>query len=335
MNGRAWLLSLLFSLILLPLSIDSRAASLEKIKFPYSPIAWNSLPWWMAKDAGFFEKQGLDVDMYYEGASSAIVQAMLAGEANFAGLAGPAVVANVINGGDVIQVAAVVKTFTIPMYSQSAIKEVSQLKGQKVGVSRFGSISHIAALNILQRAGVTGVTIIQTGGIPESTAALMSGNVAAAMVPPPQSVMLREKGFRELVSVKQFREWNIPVVENGIAARRSYADKNPNVVKGFIRAAFEGIRRIYDNKESTMKILAKYTKLTDEKLLDESYRFSLEALSKDGAMPAEAFAALVDQMVSQKSIDTGAAKKLPLSAYYDNRYVDELEKEGFFKKLWQ
>src|SRR5437660_9719472 len=101
------------------------AATLEKIKFPYSPIAWNSLPWWMAKDGGFFEKNGLDVDMYFEGASSVIVQVMIAGEANLAGLAGPAVVSNVANGGDVIQVAAVVKTFTIPMYSQSSIKEVA------------------------------------------------------------------------------------------------------------------------------------------------------------------------------------------------------------------
>ena len=310
-------------------------ATLEKIRFPYSPIAWNSLPWWMAKEARFFEKYGLDVEMNFEGASSVIVQAMLAGEANFAGLAGPAVVSNVVNGGDVIQVAAVVKTFTIPMYSQPLINEVAQLKGQKVGVSRFNSISHIAALNIFQRAGVTGATIIQTGGIPESAAALMSGNVAAAMVPPPQSVMLREKGFRELIGVKQFREWNIPVVENGVASRRSYAEKNPDVVKRFIRAAFEGIRQIYNNKELTMKTLAKYTKITDQKLLDESYRFSVEALSKDAFMPAEAFNALVEQMVSQKSIDAAAAKKIPVSAYFDNRYVDELEKEGFFKKLWQ
>ncbi len=310
-------------------------ATLEKIRFPYSPIAWNSLPWWMAKEARFFEKYGLDVEMNFEGASSVIVQAMLAGEANFAGLAGPAVVSNVVNGGDVIQVAAVVKTFTIPMYSQPSINEVAQLKGQKVGVSRFNSISHIAALNIFQRAGVTGATIIQTGGIPESAAALMSGNVAAAMVPPPQNVMLREKGFRELVGVKQFREWNIPVVENGVASRRSYAEKNPDVVKRFIRAAFEGIRQIYNNKELTMKTLAKYTKITDQKLVDESYRFSVEALSKDAFMPAEAFNALVEQMVSQKSIDAAAAKKNPVSAYFDNRYVDELEKEGFFKKLWQ
>jgi ABC-type nitrate/sulfonate/bicarbonate transport system substrate-binding protein len=313
----------------------SAGSAPDKIKFPYSPMSWNSLPWWVAKDAGHFDKNSLDVDFFYEGASSAIVQAMLAGEANFAGLAGPSVVTNVLAGGDVIQIAAIVKTFTIPMYSQPSIKEVAQLKGQKVAVSRFGSISHIAAQNIFQKAGITGVTVVQSGGTPESAAMLMSGNVVAAMVPPPQSLMLKEKGFRELVSVKQFREWNIPVVENGVAARRSFIDKNPNVAKRFVRAAFEGIQTIYTNKEQAIKSLAKYTKVNDEKILDESYRFSVEALSKEGMMPQEAFAALVEQLVSQKSIDEAASKKLPLTAYFDNRFVIELEKEGFFKKLWQ
>jgi ABC-type nitrate/sulfonate/bicarbonate transport system substrate-binding protein len=289
----------------------------------------------MAKDGGHFEKNGLDVELFYEGASSAIVQAMLAGEANFAGLAGPSVVSNVLSGGDVIQIAAVVKTFTVPMYSQASIKEVAQLKGQKVAVSRFGSISHIAAQNIFQRAGVSGVTVLQSGGTPESAAMLMSGTVAAAMVPPPQSLMLKEKGYRELVGVKQFREWNIPVVENGVAARRSFVDKNPSVAKRFIRAAFEAIQTIYTNKELAIKTLAKYTKVNDDKILEESYRFSVEALSKEGFMPPEAFSALVEQLVSQKSIDEAASKKLPVTAYFDNRFVNELEKEGFFKKLWQ
>ena len=322
-------------LSLIALNEARAGAAPDKIKFPYSPISWNSLPWWMAKDAGHFERNGLDVDLFYEGASSAIVQAMLAGEANFAGLAGPSIVSNVLGGGDVIQIAAVVKTFTVPMYAQASIKEVAQLKGQKVAVSRFGSISHIAALNIFQKAGVTGATIIQSGGTPESAAALMSGAVAAAMVPPPQSLMLRDKGFRELVGVKQFREWNIPVVENGVAARRSFIDKNPNVAKRFVRAAFEGIRTIYVDKEQTLKVLAKYTKVNDDKILDESYRFSVEALSKEGFMPPEAFTALLEQMIGQKSIDEAASKKLPITAYFDNRFVNELEKEGFFKKLWQ
>ena len=55
--------------------------------------------------------------MPYEGASSAIIQDMLSGQANLAVVAGPAVIGNVLKGGDVIQVAAVIKTFDIPMYS--------------------------------------------------------------------------------------------------------------------------------------------------------------------------------------------------------------------------
>ena len=64
------------------------------------------------------------------------------------------------------------------------------------------------------------------------------------------------------------------------------------------------------------------------------YRFSIDALSKEGFMPPEAFTALVEQLTSQKSIDEAASKKVPVTAYFDNRYVNELEKEGFFKKLW-
>jgi NitT/TauT family transport system substrate-binding protein len=335
MHRLIWLATAIWIITLFTFGKAEAGAAADKIKFPYSPISWNSLPWWMAKDAGHFDRNGLDVDLFYEGASSVIVQAMLAGDAQFAGIAGPAIVSNVLSGGDVIQIAAVVKTFTIPMFSQPQIKEVAQLKGQKIAVSRFGSISDIAARNIFQKFNLTGVTVLQSGGTPESAAMLMSGTVAAAMVPAPQSMMLRDKGFRELVGVKQFREWNIPVVENGVAARRSFIDKNPSVAKRFIRAAFEGIQTIYTNKELAIKTLAKYTKMNDEKILEESYRFSVDALSKEGFMPTEAFSALVEQLVGQKQIDEAVSKKTPVTAYFDNRYVNELEKEGFFKKLWQ
>src|SRR5258706_9004565 len=237
-------------------------AAPDKIKFPYSPMSWNSLPWWMAKDAGHFEKNGLDVDLFYEGASSVIVQAMLAGDAQFAGIAGPAIISNVLSGGDVIQIAAVVKTFTIPMYSQPQIKEVAQLKGQKIAVSRFGSISDITARNIFQKFAVTGTTVLQSGGTPESAAMLMSGAVAAAMVPAPQSIMLREKGYRELVGVKQFREWNIPVVENGVAARRSFIYKKSRVAQQFFPSAFERGPSIFTNKKMAHKTLAQYNQIT-------------------------------------------------------------------------
>src|SRR5262250_453582 len=123
--------------------------SADKVRLPYSPVGWESLPWYVGKEGGYYEKYGFDVDMFFQGASSEIIQAMLAGDANFAGIAGPAIISNVIGGGDVIQVAALVKNFTIPLYSQPSIKTLNDLKGQKVGVSRFGAVTHITALSVL------------------------------------------------------------------------------------------------------------------------------------------------------------------------------------------
>ena len=139
---------------------------LEKVRFPYATIGWQSLPFWMAKEAKLYEKHGLEVDMLFEAAGPLLVQAMLAGQSNIAGLAGPAIISNVLKGGDIIQLAAIVKTFTIPMYVQPKITELAQLRGQKIGVTRFGTVTHLTAQAILQNARISDVTIIQTGGIP-------------------------------------------------------------------------------------------------------------------------------------------------------------------------
>ncbi len=244
----------------------------DKVKLPYSPIGWESLPWYVGKEGGYYEKYGVDADLFFQGASSEIIQAMLAGDAQFAGIGGPAILSNVIAGGDVIQIAALVKTFTIPLYSQPSIKTLADLKGQKVGVSRFGSVTHITALSVLQRAGLLkDVTIVQTGGVSESAAAIMSGAVAAATVLPPQSLMLKDKGFRELVGLKELRDLNIPFVENGLAVRRSFANKNPDLVKRFLRASLEGLKRVFDDKSFSMKVLGQYTKTADPKVLEDSY----------------------------------------------------------------
>jgi len=105
----------------------------------------------VAYEARLFEKHGLEVDPAFAGASSLIVQSMLAGEADLAGMAGPAVISNVLKGGDVIQVAALVKSFSVPLYVQPAITQVSQLSGKRVGVTRFGSVSHFTAKAILDQ----------------------------------------------------------------------------------------------------------------------------------------------------------------------------------------
>jgi NitT/TauT family transport system substrate-binding protein len=332
------LLAFCFALAL-PISIAVQATTaaekLDKVRFTYAPLSASGFLWFIAKDAGLFEKNRLDVDMYFEGASPIMVQSILAGENQLAGMGGPAVVTNVLQGGDVIQVAAITHTFTTPMYVHPSITELKQLRGKKIGVSRLGAVSHLTADSILRRARVGDVTIIQTGGIPESMAALMSGNVDGAMVNPPNNILLRDKGFREIVGPKQLKEMNLRFVENGVVAKRAYAEKNPDMVKRFIKALAEALKKMHDDKEFAMKSLGKYTKVNDNKMLEESYRFGIDSFFKDFKTPVEGIRLMVDQLASSRMIDPALAQKTPLTAYYENRYVEELEREGFFKKLWQ
>ena len=328
-------LALSFIMALNASHIAAAAEKLDKVRFTYAPLSASGFLWFIAKEAGLFEKNRLDVDMYFEGASPIMVQSILAGENQLAGGLGPTVVTNVLQGGDVIPVACITHTFTTPMYVQPSITSLQQLRGKKVGVSRIGAVSHLTADSILRRARVSDVTIIQTGGIPESMAAIMSGNVDGAMVNPPNNIILREKGFREIVGAKQLKEMNLRFPENGVMAKRSWAEKNSDVVKRFIKSIAEGLKRMHDDKEFAIKTLSRYTKVTDAKSLDESYRWGLDSFFKDFKTPPEAVRLMVDQLASSRMIDPAAAQKTPLTAYYENRYVEELEKEGFFKKLWQ
>jgi len=277
------------------------ATALDKIKFPYSPISYHSLPWLVAYEAKLFEKHGLEVDPVFAGASSLIVQSMLAGEADLAGMAGPAVISNVLKGGDVIQVAALVKSFSVPLYVQPAITQIAQLSGKGVGVTRFGSVSHFTAKAILDRSNVADAVIVQTGGYPESMTALSTNAIAGAMIPAPQSVVLREKGFRELVSIKQIRDMNIRFIEQGVVARRAFADKNADIVKRFIEAVYDGLKKIHEDKTFATKVLGKYTKVTRQNMLDESYQAGIDAFAKDPRVPPEVFKDLAEQLVSLSS----------------------------------
>lgn len=106
------------------------AQSATKITFPYSPINSSSLHWMVAKEAKIFDKYALDVDLVFMGASSLILQSMLSGSANLAGFAGPAIVSNVLKGGDVITVAATTP-FTISVMAPPGIEKLKICEERK------------------------------------------------------------------------------------------------------------------------------------------------------------------------------------------------------------
>ena len=288
----------------------------------------------IAKDAKIFEKYGLDVDLIFMGASALIIQSMLSGAANLAGFGGPAIISNVVRGGDVIAVAATVP-LSQPLITRAAIEKPDDLRGKKIGISRLGGIPHFALQMILDRYNIKDVTMLQLGTQSEAEIGLRRGIVDGAMVSPPQSFLLVRDGFRELVSAPDYAKFTSKLISGGIAARRSYAVKNRDVVVRMIKAVMEGIKAMTTQESLAKKTLSKYTRQTQPELLDRLYNFAMDTFGRDPTIPRDAMVAMARLMGEFGIVDRASVANTPPEAFFDNSYVDEIKQSGFLKELWR
>jgi ABC-type nitrate/sulfonate/bicarbonate transport system substrate-binding protein len=271
------------------------------------------------------------------GASALIIQSMLSGAANVAGFGGPAIISNVLRGGDVIVVAATVP-LTTPLITRPSIQKGEDLKGKKIGMTRLGGIPHFALQMILDRYGIKDVTVLQMGSQPEAEIGLRRGLVDGAMVSPPQSFSLLKDGFRELVGAEDYSKLGIKLISGGIAARRSYAVKNRDLIVRTIKATMEGVKVMSTQEALAKTILSKYTRLTQPELLDRLYKFAVDAFrdfARDPNIPREAIASMARLMGEFGIVDRALVAGTPTEAFYDNSYVDEIKQSGFLKELWK
>jgi NitT/TauT family transport system substrate-binding protein len=322
----------LFACLLQP--TPATAQNLLKVPFPYSPINASALPFFVAKDAKIYEKYGLDVDPVFVGASALIIQSMLSGAANIAGFGGPAIISNVLRGGDVITVAAMTP-LTISLVTRPGIERVEDLKGKKVGISRLGGIPHFAIQLILDRYAMKDVAILQMGTQSEAELGLRRGVVDGAVLSPPQLYLLQRDGFRELVGAQDYAKLGIKFLSGGIAARRSYAIKNRDIILRMIKATQEGIKVIFTQETLAKKILSKYTRQTNSDILDKLHKFARDTIPRDPTIPREAIINMAHLMGEFGIVEKAAASSTPPEAYFDNSYVEEIRLSGFFKELWR
>jgi len=310
------------------------AQGMKKVPLPFSPIGINCLPWFVAKEARIYEKNGIDVDPVFIGASSALFQSMLSGAADMAGSGGPSIISNVLQGGDIIHVTAMVPRFTQSIMVKPEIKKPEDMKGKKIGVSRLGTVTHFALQTALDGYGVKNVTILQMGGQPEAVAGLVRGSVDGAVISPPYNFQLKKQGYNELVSPNDLQKLT-EFITNGIVARRSVVGKDKDSLIRLIKSTAEAIKLITTDREFTKKVITKWIPLKDADLLEQAYRFATENYSREGTVPEGALRAMVKQMVQSNLIDAKMAANTPLTAYYDNRYVEEVKRSGFFDQLWK
>lgn len=309
---------------------DSAPAADRLVGIYSARVMSQSLPW-IAQEAGLFRKYNLDFQLVFVASSAFVTAAMLGGDAELSLLGGIGIVRAFVQGAtDLAFIAGVKNVMTQSIIAAPDIKRVEDLKGKKIAVSRVGGNTHYFAIQVLRRSGMDAtkdVTFIQTGGEFEALAALIKGSVHAASMTPPADAQAVSQGGHRLVYGPDLR---IPYAATIFATRRSVIAKKPQIVGQFVRAMAEAAKILHTDKEFAYKVLGKQLRVDDRKVLDGSYNAEITALERRLDIKPESLQAILDE-VSQ--VDP-RAKKVKPQELVDRRYLEEMEKSGFFDKLW-
>ena len=318
-------IGLVLSAVLTAISFPAPAGQkeLQKLTVGFTPIAGASLPLFIAVEEKIFQKYGYEPFPVFMGGSPLINSAILAGEFPIGYTGGGAVIASRISGSDLIAIASPLPVLTIDGWSRPEIKSIADVRGKRLGVTRFGASSYFSALSMLEAGGVkpNEVTFIQNGGVGESFAALQGGRVDVCMIGYPFGLNAKNAGFNLLFRPSQTDYGLFPTAVLG--ARESWLKdpRNHKLTIDFLRVMTEAQQFARDNAVVSKRALKKFTRVDDEALLQGSFEYYREAFPRSIRVNEKAMANAL------KFVEHPKAKQFDVRQSFDNSFVDEAMKQ--------
>jgi len=255
-----FLMALFFALLLNQQS--AHAQELRRILYG-TTASPSHLPIWVAKDAGLFEKAGMNVEPVQIRGGSLITLAIITGDLPFSGAGAESVVAARAAGGDVILLACPVDADPVYLITRPEIKSAQELKGLSSAVTRYGSTTHFYLRAALKHVGLNpdkDMTILQMGAGPEMALALERGVIAAAALTTRYAMPFLQRGWPVLVDLST-TDFVYP--SSCVASSRAFIRAEPKVTEDFLRAYVAGIHLIKKNHAFAEKSFAKWLREKD------------------------------------------------------------------------
>jgi NitT/TauT family transport system substrate-binding protein len=255
---------------------------------------------------------------------------MLAGEVNVANMAPPAAMAAWIKGADLAVVASGVNRLLETVVTSKGITNPQELKGKRIGISRYGSLTDAALREALRHYHLTpdkDVIIVQAGGEGERLAALATKALDGAMLSGDQRFQAEKMGFHVVIDLSKLP---IEYPNNGIVVRRDFVRTNRDTVKRFLKAWVEGTKIFKTDRDVSLKVLGKYLKTKDQEIIAKSYEPYRPVFERTPIAKRDGFAFALDRLAK----DIPEAGKMNVDTFIDNSILMELEKEGFIAAVY-
>jgi NitT/TauT family transport system substrate-binding protein len=302
----------------------ANAAELIPFRVGEAAPANTFLAIWVAQAAGFYEAQGLQLEVVHMAGGSESGPELKARRVHLIHIGMSSVVrANMSGRGNLRCIGSLSNVIRSTMFAAPNVKAAADLKGGVVGISSVGSESDSTTTLALRRLGLTrqDVTVKEIGV--DRLSAVRDGRVAATVLGEPQ----RSEAFAlGLNAIFDFYAERIPWLYSGLTVDYDYLRDHRDTLVRFLKATIEGNYLAVADEKRAKEVLARELKLSDPKIIDTSYaNFKAEtplnaAIERAGA---ENILAIVAPPSASRNLDD----------YIDVSLIDELRADGFIDSM--
>jgi len=285
----------------------------------------------VAKETRLFDKNGIDATVIFISGSVRGIQAILAGEIPIGEGGGPGLASARLAGGDVVAIAGNVNVLPYYLVSHPSIKRHEDLKGKIGGTHIAGTTAEFALKVGLKKIGLdplkdTSLRVI--GGAIERMVALQKGIVQFTVVTEAGKAQAERLGYPTVVDMVTLQ---IPFPQNGIYTSTKLIRENPDLVRRYMRAYVEALHFYKTQKEDTIKIMRKYSRVEDRRVLEDAWDWHAKFMPEAPYPPIDGYQLVLNDIAEKNP----KAAQANVKDYIDSRFVKELEDSGFIKGLYR
>jgi NitT/TauT family transport system substrate-binding protein len=307
------------------------AAAKDRLAIGYTAITGIKAGLWVAEEGKLFDKYNIETHVILITSGSKMVQAMLGGDLPLAGAAGNAAVDANLAGSDIVMIGALAKVPAFYIMASPEIKTIEDLRGKAVGVTRFGSSTDFTMRYLLRKHGMNpdrDVTFIQAGDMFAAATMLNTKAIVAGPFSSPANLRAEEAGARLLVNMGTA---GVYFPHDAWMARRAFINANEDLVRRFMKAYSEGVHKLFTDQALAKRAVQKFARTNDPKIVNAVYQYAIDYVEKIPYNTREG----VQEVLNQAAARNPKAKDAKPESFYDDRFVNELEAQGFYKQLWK
>ena len=302
------------------------------LRVAYPAPAGVFLPLWAAQDAGIFKKHGLPVELIAVGSSTRGIAALVSGYLDvLAGGGTGGVTAQLQGYTDMALFANVIQTFMFSVISQPSISDASQLRGKRMGVTRFGGTLDFVARQYAKRHGLEpgkDITFVQIGAMPDIAVAVATGAIESGVVGIPQNFLAKKQGLRELADLT---ESGARYALAAFLAKRSFLSENHELAVRLMKTLVEAIYFLKTRPKEGMEIFKRYTRIDAPDILKPAYDLHVKLFPKVPEIYPEDLKLVLEEV----ALTNPKARNANPASFIDGSIAKDVMASGFVEQLYR